>query len=382
MSMRRAFIVLEDGTTFPGRAVGAPGTSAGEACFTTAMAGYQEAVTDPSYAAQVLTFSYPLIGNYGVSDARVESRRVWTEGVVARRIRPVFAAWLAGRAVVALEDVDTRALVRHVRSEGAMRCALGEAPPDELLARALAEPHIDYERALAEPEKAHPPLALLAGTKDRYTVGAGPRVAVMDFGCKRSIVKRLADRGLEVVVCPPTEDAEAILALEPRAVLVGNGPGDPAQLVGAIQTVRDLLGKTPIFGVCLGHQLLGLALGLGTFKLPFGHRGANHPVRVRQTSRVLVTVQNHGFAVEANDAREVSHISLNDGTVEGLEGDGFASLQFHPEAAPGPLDAIPFFARIAAASGVPRPTGSRCRTPVVELCAPRGGPSPRPPEAA
>jgi carbamoyl-phosphate synthase small subunit len=178
---------------------------------------------------------------------------------------------------------------------------------------------------------------------------------VIDFGCKRSIIRRLADRGLEVVVCPPACDADAILALEPRAVLVGNGPGDPAQLVDAIQTVRDLLGRTPLFGVCLGHQLLGLALGLGTYKLPFGHRGANHPVRVRQSSRVLVTVQNHGFAVAADDASEVSHVSLNDGTVEGLEGDGFLSLQFHPEAAPGPLDAVPFFDRIADAAQRRRP---------------------------
>jgi carbamoyl-phosphate synthase small subunit len=313
------------------------------------MAGYQEAVTDPSYAAQVLTFSYPLIGNYGVSPARVESSRVWTEGVVARVIRPAFAEWLASEGVVALENVDTRALVRHVRSEGAMRCALGEAEPDELLVRARAEPHIDYERALAEPENAHPPLGLLAGTTELRTVGSGPRVAVMDFGCKRSIIHQLSSRGLEVVVCPPTYGADQILALEPRAVLVGNGPGDPAQLGDAIRAVRQLLGQTQVFGVCLGHQLLGLALGHGTYKLPFGHRGANHPVRLRDSRRVLVTVQNHGFAVEASDASEVSHISLNDGTCEGLEGDGFFSLQFHPEAAPGPLDAIPFFDRIAEA---------------------------------
>jgi carbamoyl-phosphate synthase small subunit len=350
-SLRRAFLVLEDGTSFAGRAVGAPGVSAGEACFTTAMAGYQEAVTDPSFAAQVLTFSYPLIGNYGVDDARMESDRVWTEGVVARRIREPFGAWLAEQGVVAIEDVDTRALVRHVRSEGAMRCALGEAAPEELLARALAEPHIDYERAIADPEHAHPPLALLAGTHEQYTVGAGPRVAVLDFGCKRSIIRYLAGRGLEVVVCPPTTDADAILALEPKAVLVGNGPGDPAQLTDAIEAVRGVLGRAPVFGVCLGHQLLGLALGMRTFKLPFGHRGANHPVRVRNSSRVLVTVQNHGFAVDAGDAAEVSHVSLNDGTVEGLEGDGFFSLQFHPEAAPGPLDALGFFDRIAETAG-------------------------------
>jgi carbamoyl-phosphate synthase small subunit len=349
--MRSAHLILEDGTAFAGTAVGAPGVASGEACFTTAMAGYEEAVTDPSYAAQVLTFSYPLIGNYGVDESRMESARVWTEGVVARRVRPAFATWLKTRGVVALEDVDTRALVRHLRSAGAMRCALGEAPPDELLARALAEPHIEYERAVADPEHAHPPLGLRAGTPEPYTVGAGPRIAVMDFGCKRSIVRRLAEQGLEVHVCPPTWDAEAILELKPRAVLVGNGPGDPAQLVDAIRTVRDLLssGRLHVFGVCLGHQLLGLALGMQTYKLPFGHRGANHPVRVRRTSRVLVTVQNHGFAVEPGDAGEVSHVSLNDGTTEGLEGDGFFSLQFHPEAAPGPLDAVPFFERIADA---------------------------------
>jgi len=347
--MRTAHLVLEDGTSFSGWAVGAPGISAGEACFTTAMAGYEEAVTDPSYAAQVLTFSYPLIGNYGVDESRMESGRIWTEGVVTRRCRPAFAEWLAGKGVVALEDVDTRSVVRHVRSEGAMRCALGEAEPDELLARSLVEPHLDYERALAEPHLMAPPLALRAGTREPYTVGAGPRVAVVDFGCKRSIVDRLVDAGLEVVVCPPDWSADAILALAPRVVLVGNGPGDPAQLGEAVETVRELLGRARLFGVCLGHQLLGLALGMKTFKLPFGHRGANHPVRVRDSSRVLVTVQNHGFAVEASDGAEVSHLSLNDGTVEGLEGDGFASLQFHPEAAPGPLDALPFFDQVAAA---------------------------------
>ena len=347
--MRTGLLLLEDGAAFPGLSVGAPGVSAGEICFTTAMAGYEEAVTDPSYAAQVLTFSYPLVGNYGVDETRMESDRVWTEGVVTRRCRPALGRWLAGKGVVCLEDVDTRAVVRHVRSQGAMRCALGEAPPDELLARALAEPHIDYERALAEPDKAHPPLGLIAGAKTLATFGSGPRVAVMDFGCKRSIVRRLAGQGLEVAVCPPSFDAEAILELAPRAVVVGNGPGDPAQLVDAIQAVRDLLGRVPLFGVCLGHQLLGLALGLRTFKLPFGHRGVNHPVRVRDSRRVLVTVQNHGFAVEASDAAEVSHVSLNDGTVEGLEGDGFLSLQFHPEAAPGPLDALPFFDRVAEA---------------------------------
>ena len=346
---RQASLVLEDGTVFDAVAVGAPGTSAGEACFTTASTGYEQAVTDPSYAGQVLAFAYPLVGNYGVEEQALESSRVWTNGVVMRRARPEWAAWLAGRGVVALEDVDTRALVRRLREDGAMRCALGEAPMGDLLAQARAQPHLDWERGLAEPHLLAPPPALAACTSEPYAVGAGPRVVVLDLGCKRSIVRRLADGGVEAVVVPGTWDAGAVLDLDPAVVLVGNGPGDPAQLADQVETVRGLLGEVPLFGICLGHQLVALALGLRTFKLPFGHRGANHPVRVRASSRVLVTAQNHGFAVEPSDAVEVSHVSLNDGTVEGLEGDGFETLQFHPEAAPGPHDALPFFDRLAAA---------------------------------
>jgi carbamoyl-phosphate synthase small subunit len=346
---RAGHLVLEDGTVFSGRAVGASGTAAGEACFTTAMAGYEQAVTDPSFAKQVLTFAAPLVGNYGVDEELLESGRVWPEGVVMRRSRPEWSAWLAARGVVALEDVETRGLVRHLRDRGAMRCALGEASPDELLARALAEPHLDFERALAEPALASPAPALAACVTEPYALGHGPRVAVLDLGNKRSIVRRLAESGVEAYVVPGTWSAEAVLELEPAAVLVGNGPGDPAQLVDQVETVRALLGAVPVFGICLGHQLVALALGLRTYKLPFGHRGANHPVQVTGSRRVLVTAQNHGYAVEAADAADVSHVSLNDGTVEGLEGDGFATLQFHPEAAPGPHDAVPFFERIAGA---------------------------------
>jgi carbamoyl-phosphate synthase small subunit len=344
---RQAHLVLEDGSVFPGAAVGAAGIAAGEACFTTAMAGYEQAVTDPSYAGQVLAFSYPLVGNYGVDEGRLESPRVWTEGVVMRRSRPAWSEWLAGRGVVALEEVDTRALVRQLREDGAMRCALGEAEPEALHARALAQPHLDWERGLAEPHLLAPPPALDACTHEPYAVGAGPRVVVLDLGCKRSIVARLAETGVEVVVVPGAWDEDAILDLDPAAVLVGNGPGDPAQLVDQVEAVRGLLGRVPLFGICLGHQLVALALGLRTFKLPFGHRGANHPVRMRSSSRVLVTAQNHGFAVAPSDAVEVSHVSLNDGTVEGLEGDDVVTLQFHPEASPGPHDALPFFDRIA-----------------------------------
>ena len=334
--MRAALLVLEDGTVFRGRAVGAPGVAAGEACFTTAMAGYEEAVTDPSYAAQVLCFSYPLVGNYGVAPGRLESARVWCEGVVMRRSRPAWSAWLRRQGVVALEEVDTRALVRRIRDGGVLRCALGEAEPDELLARARAEPPIDG-RDLGP-----------VGTAEPYSLGSGPRVTVLDLGTKLSIPRRLAAAGLEVLVVPGSWNAAEVLATEPAAVLVSNGPGDPAVLTAPVEAIRDLLGRVPLFGICLGHQLVGLALGHETFKLPFGHRGANHPVRDLRSGRVLVTVQNHGFAVEATDSELVTHVSLNDGTVEGLAGEEFATVQFHPEAAPGPLDGLPFFDQIAA----------------------------------
>jgi carbamoyl-phosphate synthase small subunit len=333
-----AHLVLEDGTTFGGRSVGSPGTAAGEICFTTAMAGYEEAVTDPSYAGQVLVFSYPLVGNYGIDPGRRESSRAQTRGVVMRRVRPAWAAWLADEGVPALDDVDTRALVRRIRTEGAMRCALGTAEPVELQRLALSEPPLAGQTLAAE-----------AGTPVPFVFGSGPRVVVLDLGCKRSILRRLAASGLEAYVVPADTPADEILALDPAAVLVSNGPGDPAAAVDQVEAVGELLGRVRLFGICLGHQVVALALGMRTFKLPFGHRGANHPVRERGSSRVLVTTQNHGYAVEASDAAEVSHLSLNDATVEGLEGEDVTTLQFHPEAAPGPLDALPFFDRLAAA---------------------------------
>ena len=326
--------MLEDGTVFAGVGVGADGVAAGEACFTTAMTGYEEAVTDPSYVAQVLCFAYPLIGTYGVDESRMESERVQCEGVVMRDVRPEFAGWLRERGVVALAGVDTRTLVRRIRDEGVVRCALGDAPVEELHARALAELPIDGRR-----------LHRTVGTTEPYSVGSGPRVVVVDLGSKRSIPRRLAETGVEAFVVPGSWDADAILDANPRAVLIANGPGDPAVFRAQIETIRELLGRVPLFGVCLGHQLLALALGHGTFKLPFGHRGANHPVQDVKTGRVLVTVQNHGFCVAAEG--DASHVSLNDGTCEGFHGDGYDSVQFHPEASPGPLDALPFFDRLA-----------------------------------
>jgi carbamoyl-phosphate synthase small subunit len=346
-SVRPAHLVLEDGTVLPGSAVGAEGVAAGEACFTTAMAGYEEAATDPSYVAQVLAFSYPLVGNYGVDATRLESERVQAEGVVMRRARPAWAQWLASQGVVALEDVDTRDLVRRIRDGGVLRCALGEAPVEELYARALAEPPIDGRH-----------LDRTVGTQEFYRLGAGPRITVVDLGTKRSIPRRLADCGLEVVVVPGSWDAEAVLETDPRAVLVSNGPGDPAVLEGPIETVRELLGRVPLFGICLGHQLLGLTFGGATAKMPYGHRGGNHPVKEVETGKVLITAQNHGFAVEGDErtvkgARdlEVTHVNLNDGTIEGLRHRELPvfGVQYHPEAAPGPHDARPLFQEFLSA---------------------------------
>ena len=330
-------LVLEDGTVFPGVAVGAPGVAAGEACFTTAMTGYEEAVTDPSYVAQVLCFAYPLIGTYGVDERRMESDRVQCEGVVMRDVRPEFAGVAARAAASSRSPGSTRGRSSG-RSATAAFCAARSATRRS---RSCTRARSPSRRSTAGRSTAH------VGPDEPFTVGAGPRVVVVDLGSKRSIPRRLAEAGLEVCVVPGTWDADAILDAGPRAVLIANGPGDPATFVDAIETIRNLLGRVPLFGICLGHQLLGLALGHETFKLPFGHRGANHPVRDLATGRVLVTVQNHGFAVLANG--DVSHESLNDGTCEGLVGDGFASVQFHPEAAPGPLDALPFFDRLADA---------------------------------
>ncbi|MFN2470011.1 MAG: glutamine-hydrolyzing carbamoyl-phosphate synthase small subunit [Gaiellaceae bacterium] len=329
------FLALEDGTVFRGESVGAPGFAFGEAVFTTAMTGYQEIVTDPSYAEQVVCFTAPMVGNYGVDGEREESSRVHARAVVMREARgPAWTDWLAGKGVPALSGLDTRSLVLHLRERGSLRAIVvaGDASVDDALAATRERPEMGG-RALAAAVSADEPYV--------FARGGRASVAVVDYGCKRSILRRLAKAGAGVTVYPHDAGPEELLAHD--AVLLSNGPGDPEPLAAEIEAVRALLGRVPVLGICLGHQLLALALGLQTYKLPFGHRGANHPVVERDSNRVLVTSQNHGFAVAPSEGREVTHVSLYDGTVEGLSIPELQarSVQFHPEAGPGPHDAWP-----------------------------------------
>jgi carbamoyl-phosphate synthase small subunit len=335
------FLALEDGTVFRGESVGASTFAFGEAVFTTAMTGYQEVVTDPSFAEQIVCFTAPMVGNYGVDPERSESGKAHARGVLMREARgPAWTDWLHERGIPALSGIDTRALVLRLREAGAMRSAIvaGDASLDEVW-RAVREQAPMAGRALAA--------AVSCAAPYEFSDGSRARIAVVDYGCKRSILRRLAKTGASVTVFPATAAADELAGFD--GVVLSNGPGEPEPLGDQIATVKALLGRVPVFGICLGHQLLALATGHETFKLPFGHRGANHPVLEKATGRVLVTAQNHGFAVEPSDEAEVSHVSLNDGTVEGLEANGLATLQFHPEASPGPHDALPFFDRIATA---------------------------------
>jgi carbamoyl-phosphate synthase small subunit len=329
----KGFLLLEDGTLFRGESVGAEGPAFGEAVFTTAMTGYQEVVTDPSYAEQIVCFTAPMIGNYGVERWRSESGRTHARAVLMREARgPAWTDWLRDHGLVALSGIDTRSLVLHLRERGAMRAAAvsGEASADAVLEQVQAQPRMTGRSLAAEVSTREPYVFSDAGVA---------RIAVVDYGCKLSILNRLAWKGAAVTVFPHDADADELARYD--AVLLSNGPGDPGPLRNEIATVCCLLGKVPLLGICLGHQLLALATGHRTFKLPFGHRGANHPVVERASGRVLVTSQNHGFAVAPSEGREATHVSLYDGTVEGLELPELRarSVQFHPEAGPGPHDA-------------------------------------------
>jgi carbamoyl-phosphate synthase small subunit len=341
------YLVLEDGTVFRGRSVGALGAAYGEAVFTTAMTGYQETVTDPSYADQLVCFTAPMIGNYGVADERCESDRPHANAAIMRQLGGrEWADWLVSHRIVGLDEIDTRALVLRLRDGGAMRAAAvaDEAVQsvEEALARVREQPPMEGQALVAQ---------VSAPTRYVFHEAEGPKVAVVDYGTKRSILNRLAHAGADVTVFPHTAEADELAPYD--GVVLSNGPGDPEPLRAEVDTVRGLVGRTPILGICLGHQLLGLATGHRTFKLPFGHRGTNHPVLERRTGRVLVTSQNHGFAVAPSAGIEATHVSLYDGTVEGLEFPELRarSVQFHPEAGPGPHDAWPILESWVAGLG-------------------------------
>lgn len=351
----RAYLVLEDGRWFAGASFGASGRAAGEIVFHTGLTGYQEILTDPSYCGQIVTLTYPHIGNYGVNAEDVESSRPRVEALVVRDLSPIasnhrasgtLAGYLVEHGIPAMTGIDTRALTRHIRSRGAMRAVLstGGETVEALVELARRSPNMTGSD-LARRVTCGEPYTWRAASAERF------HVVAYDFGIKYGILRSLTAHGVRVTVVPAATPARDTLELEPDGVLLSNGPGDPEPLTYAVEAVRDLLGRLPIFGICLGHQILALAVGGHTFKLPFGHHGANHPVRRESDGRVEITSQNHGFAVDPQSLNglpvELTHFNLNDGTLEGfrLKNVAAMSVQYHPEASPGPHDAHYLFDR-------------------------------------
>ncbi|HVS10165.1 MAG TPA: glutamine-hydrolyzing carbamoyl-phosphate synthase small subunit [Planctomycetota bacterium] len=363
-----AWLALENGLVLEGRAVGASGEQGGELVFNTAMTGYHEILTDPSYAGQVVVMTYPLIGNYGVAaEEDDESARAWPEALVIREMSAIASSarsrrslpeWLREKGVVAIEGVDTRRLTKLIRTDGSLRCIVStvDSDPESLAAKARAVPATDG-RDLASLVSCKAPYAWGAGYDPSYPASIpaserSPRLRCVayDFGAKRNIMRSLVHTGFDVTVVPAATSAADVLAMDPEAIFLSNGPGDPAAVTAAIASVSDLVGKKPIFGICLGHQILSIVFGAKTVKMPFGHHGANQPVRDIQTGRVEITSQNHSFAVEAQSMPaelELTHVNLNDQTVEGMRHRELPvfSVQYHPEAAPGPLDSAHLFQR-------------------------------------
>ncbi len=372
------YVLLEDGTRLDGELLGSGEAMTGEVVFNTSMTGYQEAVTDPSYAGQIITFTYPLIGNYGVSGEAMESERVQARGVIMREGKNTEDAataeggwldWLRDCGIPAISGVDTRALVRHIRDRGAMRGGIFPAGLAESEAR---------ERVGAEPSMDGADFATTVTPDQPVEIdGDGPHVVGIDTGIKLSIVRQLKERGARITLLPCDTSAEDVLARDPDLVFLANGPGDPGALDYVVENVRGVVGKKPVVGICLGHQLLCRAVGLETFKLPFGHRGANHPVKDLETGRIDITSQNHGFAVlgpggdetiEGDEPvrwqtdfgeAELSHLNLYDRTVEGLvlKDVPGRTVQYHPEAGPGPHDARYLFDRFLELAGMRGPSG-------------------------
>jgi carbamoyl-phosphate synthase small subunit len=370
MTGRPAFVLLEDGTWFSGNATRRIEPAFGEVVFTTNITGYQETFTDPSYLGQIVVMTAPMIGNYGVNSEDMESERPQVSGVVVRELsqRPsnwradvTLDEWLAQAGVPLIEGVDTRRLTRHIRERGAMRgvMAEGQEPTRELTSLLLASRRMEGLD-----------LASKATVRERASYGEGPHIVAYDYGMKRNIVRKLVATGFRVTVVPAATSAAEVRELEPDGLFLSNGPGDPAAVSYTFDIIRELSGAgVPTFGICLGHQLIGIAFGGQTAKLPYGHRGGNHPVRDLETGRVLITTQNHGFAVVGDEggvpgapALEVTHLNLNDGTIEGVRHRALPlfAVQYHPEAAPGPHDAYPHFTEflslVRAGAGSKSPT--------------------------
>ena len=370
----RALLALEDGRIFEGQSFGASGTEVGEICFNTSMTGYQEVLTDPSYRGQIVAMTYPLIGNYGTNATDQESTRPHVRGFVIEELSELPSNWRAEESlddflkrwkVPGVQGIDTRALTRHLRTRGAMKACLTteKMSAEEAVTKAIDGKGVigmDYVREVTTPiifqwdpdDELSRQWSLAAADEAPRLPPVRHRIVAFDYGMKRNILRLLRQRGFGVTVVPATTTADQVLALDPDGIFLSNGPGDPEALPYAHETVRSLIGRKPIFGICLGHQVLGFAFGGRTFKLKFGHRGGNQPVKDLRSGKVAITSQNHGFAVDPESLPpeiEVTHVNLNDNTVEGMRHKTLPvfSVQYHPEAAPGPHDAEYFFERFA-----------------------------------